>query len=75
MIKVQISHGSLDKSKDGALYKLIMQAIEKPLLEHTLERTEGNQLRAARILGLNRNTIRSKIKKLGIDPKRWKPQQ
>lgn len=74
MIKVQISNDSLNKSKDGALYKSIIQAVEKPLIEHTLERTEGNQLRAARILGLNRNTIRSKIKKLGIDPKRWKPQ-
>lgn len=74
MIKVQISEDSLNKSNEGALYKAIIQAIEKPLIEHTLERTEGNQLRAARILGLNRNTIRSKIKKLGIDPKRWKLQ-
>lgn len=75
MIKVEISDDSLNKkSGEGALYKVIIQAIEKPLIEHTLERTEGNQLRAARILGLNRNTIRSKIKKLGIDPKRWKVQ-
>ena len=75
MIKVEISDDSLNKkSGDGVLYKVIIQAIEKPLIEHTLERTEGNQLRAARILGLNRNTIRSKIKKLGIDPKRWKIQ-
>lgn len=73
MIKVQITNDSIDKSKDGKLYKLIVQAIEKPLIENTLERTEGNQLKAARILGLNRNTIRSKIRKLGIDPKRWKP--
>jgi two-component system nitrogen regulation response regulator GlnG len=72
MIKVLITDNSIDKSRDGALYKLVMQAIEKPLIENTLERTEGNQLRAARILGLNRNTMRSKIKKLGIDPKRWK---
>lgn len=73
MIKVMISDESINKNKNGALYKLIIQAIDKPLIEHTLERTEGNQLKAARILGLNRNTIRSKIKKLGIDPKKWKP--
>ena len=72
MIKVEISDDSLNRSSDGALYKIIIKAIEKPLIEHTLERTEGNQLKAARILGLNRNTIRSKIKKLGIDPQRWK---
>ena len=72
MIKVEISDDSLNKKSDGALYKIIIQSIEKPLIEHMLKRTEGNQLRAARILGLNRNTIRSKIKKLGIDPNRWK---
>lgn len=47
-------------------------AVEKPLIEQTLEKTAGNQLRAAKILGINRNTIRSKIKKLGIDAKKWK---
>ena len=45
---------------------------EKPLIEHVLERTEGNQLKAAKILGMNRNTMRAKIKKLGIDPDQWK---
>ncbi len=58
--------------KDGELYKSTIQAVEKPLIENVLERTEGNQLKAAKILGINRNTIRSKIRKLGIDAKRWK---
>ena len=58
--------------KDGELYKTTIQAIEKPLIEGALERTAGNQLKAARILGINRNTIRSKIRKLGIDAKKWK---
>lgn len=55
------------RGKDGALYHSVIEAIERPLLEHILGRTEGNQLKAARILGINRNTMRSKIKKLGID--------
>jgi DNA-binding protein Fis len=63
---------SLYKEKQGELYKSILEVIEKPLIEHTLERTEGNQLKAARILGLNRNTIRTKIKKLGINPDKYK---
>src|SRR3989338_1104895 len=63
---------SLYKEKRGELYKFILETIEKPLLEHTLERTEGNQLKAAKILGINRNTMRSKIKRLGIDAKRWR---
>jgi DNA-binding protein Fis len=58
--------------KKGALYKSILAEIEKPLIEHILERTEGNQLKAAKILGINRNTMRAKIKKLGINPGKWK---
>ena len=72
MIKVVISDDTIRREKEGALYKSIIQAIERPLIEHMLERTDGNQLKAARILGINRNTMRSKIKKLGIDAKRWK---
>ncbi len=61
----------MDERK-GFLYKSIVETIEKKLIEHVLERTEGNQFKAARILGINRNTIRSKLKKLGIDAKKWK---
>ena len=63
---------SLYKEKQGYIYKYVLEAIEKPLIEHALERTYGNQLKAAKILGINRNTMRTKIKKLGIDPNRWK---
>ncbi|MEW6381230.1 MAG: helix-turn-helix domain-containing protein [bacterium] len=51
------------------LYRFVIEAAEKPLIEHVLMRVEGNQLRAARILGINRNTLRSKIRKLGIKVK------
>jgi DNA-binding protein Fis len=64
----------LFSEKKGVLYKSVLEAIEKPLIEQTLERTEGNQLKAARILGINRNTMRSKIKKLGIDTQHYKKQ-
>lgn len=63
---------SLFKEKKGVLYKTILEAIEKPLFEQALERCEGNQLRAARILGINRNTMRAKIRKLGINAGIWK---
>jgi two-component system nitrogen regulation response regulator GlnG len=58
--------------KKGILYKSILEVIEKPLIEHTLKITEGNQVKAARVLGINRNTMRAKIKKLGINPEQWK---
>jgi len=63
---------SIYNEKRGGLYKAILDKVEKPMIEHTLERTEGNQLKAARVLGINRNTIRTKIKRLGIDVSRWK---
>ena len=70
--KVIELENSLFIEKRGVLYKSVLEAIEKPLLEQTLERCEGNQLKAARILGINRNTMRAKINKLGIDVSRWK---
>jgi DNA-binding protein Fis len=70
--KVIELENSLFIEKKGVLYKSVLEAVEKPLLEQTLERCEGNQLKAARILGINRNTMRTKIKNLGIDVSRWK---
>jgi DNA-binding protein Fis len=70
--KVIELENSLFIEKKGVLYKSVLEAIEKPLLEQTLERCEGNQLKAARILGINRNTMRAKINKLGIDVTKWK---
>ncbi len=52
------------------LYTLIMERVERPLIELTLERTRGNQLKAAAILGINRNTLHKKITALKIIPKR-----
>lgn len=57
---------------EGRLYREFILRVEKPLIEWSLKRAWGNQIKAAKILGLNRNTIRSKIKKLDIDPRRYK---
>jgi two-component system nitrogen regulation response regulator GlnG len=50
----------------GDVYRRILERVEKPLLEAVLARTDGNQIRAAAILGINRNTLRKKIVELGI---------
>jgi len=55
------------REKEGKLYKFLLNVIEKPLIENVLHKTEGNQLKAAKILGINRNTLRAKIKKLKIN--------
>jgi len=48
------------------LYERILHEIERPLLQITLDATRGNQVRAAEVLGLNRNTLRKKIRELDI---------
>jgi two-component system nitrogen regulation response regulator GlnG len=52
------------------LYSLVIERIERPLIELTLKKTRGNQIRAAQILGINRNTLRKKITDLRIQLKR-----
>jgi len=58
------AHG--DNMPPPGLYPRVMAEVEKPLIEETLRATAGNQLKAAEILGLNRNTLRKKIRDLGI---------
>jgi DNA-binding protein Fis len=48
------------------LHSLLMKAVEKPLISLVLDETRGNQIQAAALLGLNRNTLRKKIKELKI---------
>jgi two-component system nitrogen regulation response regulator GlnG len=49
------------------LYDRILQEVERPLLSICLGATRGNQIRAAHLLGLNRNTLRKKIRDLGLE--------
>jgi two-component system nitrogen regulation response regulator GlnG len=48
------------------LYDRILREVERPLIELSLSATKGNQIRAAKLLGLNRNTLRKKIRDLDI---------
>ena len=50
----------------AGIYERIIREVEKPLLTAALTATRGNQIRAAELLGLNRNTLRSRIKLLNI---------
>jgi two-component system nitrogen regulation response regulator GlnG len=56
-------------SRDSAnLYELVLGLVERPLLRAVLRETGGNQLRAAQLLGINRNTLRKKLRALGLRP-------
>ena len=50
----------------AGLYQRILREVERPLITLTLQATHGNQIKAAEILGLNRNTLRKKIRDLNI---------
>lgn len=52
---------------DGTLYDRIIAEVERPLIETLLARHGNNQLRTARALGINRNTLRKRLDDLGID--------
>ncbi len=52
----------LDGTQPGNMYELVLRQIEQPLLEAILEHTKGNQSRAAELLGLNRGTLRKKLR-------------
>jgi len=56
----------LGDEKVSGIYHMVINAVEKVLIEDVLKRSEGNQSIAARALGINRNTLRAKMKKFGI---------
>ena len=62
-----------ERPADGVLYHAALAAFERPLFEMALRRTGGNQLRAARLLGINRNTLRKRLSELEIEPERFSP--
>jgi Fis family transcriptional regulator len=59
---LRIYFRDLNGHKPNALYDLVLGEVEPPLFEAVLDYTRGNQSRAAEILGLNRATLRKKLK-------------
>jgi two-component system nitrogen regulation response regulator GlnG len=54
---------------DGGRYQAALAAMEAPLISAAMLRTHGNQLKAAELLGMNRNTLRERMRALGLKPK------
>ena len=56
----------LDGEPPSEVYSMVLSAVEKPLLAYILDRAEVNQTRAADMLGINRNTLRKKLREHGL---------
>ncbi len=56
----------LDGQKTTALYELFMHQVEAPLFECVMQHTHDNQSKAAAVLGLNRGTLRKKLKQYNL---------
>ena len=57
----------LDGEKPSGIYDMVVAAVEKPMLEVVMLQVQGNQTRAAELLGMNRNTLRKKLQQHGLD--------
>lgn len=49
------------------MYDMVLQEVEKPLLEVVMQHAKSNQSKAAQMLGINRNTLRKKLKTYGLE--------
>ncbi len=65
--KLHSSLAQMDINELDDLYNMVLHQMERPLIRIILEKTRGNQVRTAEILGINRNTLRKKIQMLDID--------
>ncbi len=68
--KLENSLAQMDLQELDNLYEMVLHQVERPLINIILNQTRGNQVRTAEILGINRNTLRKKIKVLEIEVKR-----
>jgi len=68
--KLQSSLAQIDLQDMNNLYEMVLHQMERPLINIVLEKTRGNQVKAAEVLGINRNTLRKKIQTLNITAKR-----
>ncbi|MGI9305392.1 MAG: DNA-binding transcriptional regulator Fis [Gammaproteobacteria bacterium] len=66
-IALELYLEQLDGQKPDDLYRMVIEEVERPLLETMMEYCSGNQTRIAHYLGINRGTLRKKLKQYGME--------
>jgi two-component system nitrogen regulation response regulator GlnG len=69
-MKLRSCLNGIEQLEKGEIFTMVLEQVERPLIRFILEKTRWNQVKAADILGINRNTLRKKISELGIELKR-----
>jgi two-component system nitrogen regulation response regulator GlnG len=69
-MKLRACMNGIETLDRGNIHAMVLEQVERPLIRFILEKTRWNQVKAADILGINRNTLRKKITELGIELKR-----
>ena len=67
MRDVQKMVSGMGRNEKGNIYPLVINEVEKTIIEITLQETKNNYFRAAQMLGISRSKLYRKIEKLGID--------
>ena len=57
----------LNGEEASGIYQMVLNEMEKPLLETVMKHTDQNQSKASRVLGINRNTLRKKLELYGLN--------
>jgi two-component system, NtrC family, nitrogen regulation response regulator GlnG len=68
VVRQKVAHffERLGNTEAEGVHRAVMAQVERPLIERCLAWAQGNQLKAARVLGIHRNTLRKRMKELGV---------
>lgn len=65
-VTLEAFFNKLEDQQASDVYEMVLQQVEKPLIEFVLQKTECNQTQAANVLGINRNTLKKKMQKYDL---------
>jgi two-component system nitrogen regulation response regulator GlnG len=69
-VKLRACMNGIEGLEKGDIHAMVLEQVERPLIRLVMEKCRWNQVKAADVLGINRNTLRKKISELNIEMKR-----